>query len=115
MLHESIGDKNEKARKPTAECDSDSSQKVIALAQPLLAPDQRADERTFEEEREHAFHGQRLADHSAGISGETGPVRSELKLHGNASNHPDGKVDAEDFAPKSDGFIVFFIAGFQGS
>src|SRR5262249_1276979 len=62
VLHESIGDQNEKARKPTSESYSQSSKKVIALAQPLLAPNQRADERAFEKEREHAFHRQRLAD-----------------------------------------------------
>src|SRR5215469_4406434 len=114
VLHESIGDENEKARKPTAECDSHSSQKVIALAQPPLAPDQRADERTFEEEREHAFHRQRLADHAASISSEPGPIRSELKLHGNAGDDADGKIEAEDLGPKPDRFVVFFIAGSQG-
>src|SRR5215813_1770556 len=115
MLHESIGDEDEKTRKPTAECDSHSSQKVIALAESLLAPDQRADERTFEEEREHAFHRQRLPDHTAGVSRESGPIRSELKFHGNAGDDADGEIDTEHLGPKTDGFVVFFITGSQGA
>src|SRR4029077_5997793 len=111
MLHERIRDKDEVAREPTAERDRNRSGKVSARAQSFLAPDQRPNERALEKEREHPFHRQCLANYSAGIFGKIRPVRSELKLHRNAGDDPDGKIKSENLGPKSNRLVVFIIAG----
>ncbi len=41
------------------------------------------------------------------------PVRAELKFHGDASDDPDGKVDAEDARPEFRRAIVAFVVGAQ--
>src|SRR6516164_6421274 len=82
---------------------------MIPRAQPLLAPDKRSDKRTFQKEREHAFHRERLSNHAARISREARPVRPELKLHGDTSHNAHGEVEAENFGPKPNGLIILFI------
>src|SRR5438874_651454 len=77
VLHERIRDQNEITRKPTTEGDGNGSGKMSARSEPLLTPNQRAHERALQEEREHAFHRQRLSDHAAGVFGKVRPVRSE--------------------------------------
>ena len=86
---------------------------MSARAQSFLAPDQRADERALQEEGEHAFHRQRLSDHTAGVFGKVRPIRSELEFHRNAGDDADGKIKSENLGPKSDGLVVFIIAGAQ--
>ena len=78
-----------------------ASEPVRRGAQPLFAKQEQAQETRFQEEREHAFHGQRLADHAAGGPGEPRPVRAELEFHGDAGHHAHGEVDGEDLAPRS--------------
>src|SRR6266478_6306110 len=106
MLHERVRDKNEVAREPTPERNRDCSRKMSARPEPFLAPDQRANERALEKEREHSFHRQRLSNYSAGIFGKIRPVRSELKFHRNAGDDTDGKIESEDFRPKPNSSIV---------
>src|ERR1700720_3671612 len=111
MLHERVRDQNEIAREPTPERNRNRSSKVSARPEAFLTPDQCADERALQKEREHAFHRQRLSNYSAGIFGKIGPVRSELKLHRNAGDDADGEVQSEDLRPKANGLVVFFISG----
>jgi hypothetical protein len=66
----------------------------------LFAEQEQAQETRFQEEREHAFHGQRLPDHAAGGFRKARPVGAELKLHGDAGDHAHGEVDGEDRAQK---------------
>ncbi len=77
--------------------------------QPLFAPDQRANEGALQEEGKHSFHRQRLSDHSTGILREAGPVRSELKLHRNAGDDPDGEIETKDFGPEPGSLVVILI------
>src|SRR6266403_3094884 len=114
MLHESVSDENEIAGNPTSECDRNRGGKMSARSKSLLAPDQGADERAFQEEGEHAFHRQRLSDDATGVFGKVRPVRSELKFHRDAGDDPDGKIQSENLRPKSNGLIVFFVTGPQG-
>src|SRR6266550_2643695 len=93
MLHERIRDENEIAGNPTAECNRDRGGKMCARAESFLAPDQRTDKRALQEEREHPFHRQRLTDDATSVFGKVRPIRSE------------------NFRPKSDGLVVFIIAG----
>src|SRR5258706_168179 len=98
VLHEGVRNQNEVAGKPAPECDRYRCQEMIPRTEPLFAPDQRSDKRAFQKEREHAFHGQRLSDYTAGVLGKAGPVRSELKLHRNAGDDTDRKIFGLNFA-----------------
>src|SRR6266849_526470 len=109
VLHESIRDKNEVGGKPAPQCDRYRCQEMIPRTEPLFAPDQCADKRAFQKEREHAFHGQRLSDHTAGVLGKARPVSSELKLHRNAGDDTDRKIEPENLGPKPGGVVVLFI------
>src|SRR6266446_6809777 len=113
MLHESVRHEYEDAGEPTAQSNTDRGEEVITRTEPLLAPDERADERAFKEEREHAFHCQRLPDYTPCILGKLRPISSELKLHGNAGHHTNGEIQSEDLRPEPDGPIVFFITSSQ--
>src|SRR6266702_1132047 len=113
MLHERIRDENEITREPTTECNSQGCRKMSARPGPFLAPDQCADERALQEESEHPFHRQRLANHAAGILRKVCPIRSELEFHRNAGHDTDRKIESENLGPKSDGLVVFFITGPQ--
>src|SRR6266404_7489654 len=82
---------------------------MATRSQSFFAPDQGADERALQEEGEHPFHGQRLADHTAGILRKVRPVRSELEFHRNPRDHADGKIKSEYLGPKPDSLIVFLV------
>ena len=82
-------------------------------AELFFAVEKETEEGGLEEEGEDAFHGQRLANDSAGGLGEFGPVGAELKFHGDAGDHAEGKVDAEDFGPEAGGAVVMLVAGAQ--
>src|SRR5580700_7297729 len=86
---------------------------MIAWAQPFLAPDHCPDHGTFQEEGEHAFHGQRLPDEITGKFGETRPVGAELKFHRDAGNDTDGKVDAKNPRPETRCICESFVTGTQ--
>src|SRR5262245_40900645 len=88
---------------------------MVSWAESLLSPDQRADECTLEKECKHSFHRQGLADHSARILGELGPVSSELKLHRNTSYNSHGEIESKNLCPEANSSIVFFIASSQGT
>src|SRR6266513_2341856 len=111
MLHERIRDQNEVSGDLAAECDRDRSREMATRPESFLTPDQRTDERALQEEREHSFHRQRLSDHAAGILRKVCPVRSELEFHRNAGDDPDREIQSENLGPKSDGLVVFLIAG----
>src|SRR6266481_6360605 len=115
MLHKRIRDQNKVAGKPAPQRNPHRGQEVIPRTESLLAPDKHADERTFQEESEHAFHCQRLSDHAAGIAGKVRPVRSELKLHGNSGDDSHGKIESENLGPKPNGLVVLFIIRLQGT
>src|SRR5689334_6434480 len=68
----------------------------------------------FEEEREHTFHGERLADDAAGCARELGPVGAELKLHGDACDHAEQKVERENSRPEPRGLVVALVFCAQG-
>ena len=115
MLHEGVCHDNEVSGEPASQRDRQRGQEVIARTQSLFAPDERADEGTFQKEREHALHRQRLSDDAAGVFGEARPVRPELKLHRNAGHDPDGEIEPEDLGPESRGLVVFLITRPQGA
>src|SRR4029077_9909139 len=85
-------------------------QEMISRAQPFFTPDQRADECALQKECEHALHCQSLSDHAARIAREAGPVRSELKLHGDTGDDTHCKIDSKDFGPESSCLIVLFVS-----
>src|SRR6476659_5777243 len=111
MLHERIRDQNEVPGDPAADCNCDRGAKMCARSESFLTPDQRTNERALQEEREHSFHRQRLADYATGILRKIRPVRSELKLHRNPGDDSDGKIKSENFRPKPNCLIVFFVPG----
>src|SRR5436190_21152724 len=115
MLHERIRDENEVPGDLAAECDRDRSREMATRPESFLTPDQCADERTLQEEREHSFHRQRLSDYAAGILRKIRPVRSELEFHGNAGHDSDREIQSENLGPKPNSLIVFFISGPQGA
>src|SRR5882724_8412292 len=84
---------------------------MAARSESFLTPDQGADERALQEEREHPFHRQRLANYAAGILRKVRPVRSELEFHRNAGDDTDREIQSENLRPKPNRLIVFFITG----
>src|SRR5205085_10368181 len=86
---------------------------MVAGSQSLFAEDERTDKSAFQEESEHAFHGQCLSDHAARILGKPRPVGAELKLHRNSGNNTYGKIESENLCPESNGFIIPFISSSQ--
>src|SRR4029077_2095223 len=82
---------------------------MSARSESFFAPDQRANERALQKEREHAFHRQRLSNYSAGISGKIRPVRAELKFHRDSGDDADGEIESENFCPKPNRAIVFLV------
>ena len=83
-------------------------------AETLLAVQEQAQERRFQEEGEHALHGQGLSDHPAREAGEMRPVRAELELHRDARHYPEHKIDAEDLGPEASSLVVNLIVPAQG-
>src|SRR5207244_10109111 len=115
MLHERIRDQNEVPGDLATECDRDRSREMSARSESFLTPDQCTNERALQEEREHPFHRQRLSDHAAGVLRKVCPIRSELKLHRNAGDDSDGKIKSENFRPKPNRLIVFFVPSSKGA
>src|SRR5271156_2833366 len=109
MLHESIRDDDEVARKPTPQCNPYRREEVIPRAELLFAPNERADKRAFQKERENTFHAQCLSYHAPGVLGKTRPVGSELKFHRNAGDDTHSKIEPENLGPKSGSVVVIFI------
>ena len=52
------------------------------------------------------FHRQGLADHAAREAREVRPVRAELKFHGDAGDHAQHEIDAEDLGPETRRLVV---------
>src|SRR5213593_1336709 len=102
MLHERIRDQNEVPGDLAAECDRDRSREMATRPESFLTPDQCADERALQEEREHSFHRQRLSDYATSVFRKVRPVRSELKFHRNAGDDADREIESEDLGPKPD-------------
>ena len=55
--------------------------------------------------------GQQRAEDVPHISRVAGPVGAELEFQGDAGDHPDGKVDEEDFSPEFGHPPVVLVAG----
>jgi hypothetical protein len=64
----------------------------------------------FEKERKDALHGERGGDDAARKLRELRPVRAELKLHRDACDDAEQKIDPEDFGPEARRPVVAFIA-----
>src|SRR5438128_3613778 len=88
---------------------------MSARSESFLTPDQRTNERALQEEREHAFHRQRLSDDATGVFGKIRPVRSELEFHRNAGDDADREIESEDLRPKANRLIVFFVPSSKGA
>ena len=80
--------------------------KCAARPELLLAEEEQAEERRLREEREHALHREREADHAAGVVGEARPVGAELELHRDAGDDADDEVDPEDARPEAREVVV---------
>ena len=114
VLHPCICGDDEVARQPRAEEDHEGREPVPARAEALLAEEKQAEEGGFEEEGEDPFHRQRLADDAAGIARELRPVGAELKLHRDAGDDAEQKVDGEDLRPETRRRVVTLVAFPQG-
>src|SRR4051812_30221978 len=79
------------------------------LAQPLLAIEEQPKECRLEEEREHAFHRQRLPDHATSRSRKMRPIGAELEFHRNPSHDSQHKVDSEYLRPEPGGLVVVLV------
>ena len=113
VLHEGVRHEDEVAREPAAHRHRHRGEKVLPRPEPLLAPDERADERALEQEGEHPFHRQRLSDDAARVLREVRPVRPELELHRDAGDHADGEVQPEDPRPEPGRRGVALVTGPQ--
>ena len=65
MLHPGVGGYDEEAGKPRSQENQKAGEPMRAGAQSFFAEQKQAQEARLQEEREHAFHGERLSDHSA--------------------------------------------------
>ncbi len=77
----------------------------------FLAVQKEAEECRLEEEAEDAFHGKRLANHSAGEVRETSPVGAEFEFHGNAGDNAEDEIDAKDASPEAGSPVPLLTAG----
>ena len=111
VLHEGVGHEDEVGREPAAQRHRHRGEEVLARPEPLLAPDERADERALEQEGKHPFHRERLSDDAARVLREVRPVRPELELHRDAGDHADGEVQPEDLRPEPGRGGVALITG----
>src|SRR5580658_1711828 len=82
---------------------------MAARAEPFFSVKKKSEECGFEEESEHAFHGQSLTDYASGEAGEVRPVGAKLKFHGNSSDHAQQEIDAENLCPEARRLIVDLI------
>src|SRR5437899_6550353 len=80
-------------------------------AELFFAIEEEAEESGLKEEREEAFHRKSLTNNAAGGFGEFGPIRAELKFHGDAGDDAEGEVDAEYFRPETGGPSEVFVIG----
>src|SRR5579863_5283326 len=78
-------------------------------AEAFFSVEEETEEGGLQKESEHAFHGQSLADHAAGVAREHRPVGAELKFHGDAGDHTHEEVDAENLRPETRGLIVGLV------
>src|SRR5579863_6472198 len=111
MLHPGVGDNDEEARDPRAQPHHYGRKPVHPFGDPLLSIEKEPEKSRFEEEAEYAFHGERLADHSPGQLREASPVGSKLELHGDAGDHSENKIDAEDARPKTSRALPLLAVG----
>ena len=100
VLHEGVRHEDEVAREPAPHRHRQRGEKMLPRPEPLLAPDERADEGALEQEGKHPFHRERLSDDAARVLREVRPVRPELELHRDAGDHADGEVEPEDLRPE---------------
>ena len=114
ILHPGIGGDNEESGKPRAQKYRDRRPPVCARTQSLLAIQEQSEKRRFQEEGEHAFHGERLADDSTGKAREVRPVRPELKFHRNAGHHANHEVDPENARPEPGGLVISLVVAPEG-
>ena len=77
----------------------------------LLTEQQDAQKGGFEEKGKHALHRQRLANDPACERGKPGPIGPELKFHGYAGHHAEGKRQGKKLDPKSRRGIEILILG----
>src|SRR5713101_1756691 len=113
MLHPRVRRHDKIAREPRAQKNQERRHPVSDSPEFFLAEQEQAQEARFEKKRKHAFHRQRLPDHSARGLRKRSPVRPELKFHRNTRNHTERKIDPENPRPESRRAIVMFIAGAQ--
>ncbi len=113
VLHPGVGDDDEEAGDPRADENHDGREPVHGFRNALLAVEEEAEESRLEEEAEDAFHGKRLADHSAGEVREASPVGSKFELHGNAGDDTEDEIDAEDARPEAGSLIPLVVSGAQ--
>ena len=111
MLHEGVRADDEVAGEPAADEEREGGQEVPAPPEAPLPEHQQPEEARLQEEREQAFHRERVSDDASGVSREVRPVGAELELHRDAGDDADGEVDAEDADPEARGPIPPAVAG----
>src|SRR5581483_11387457 len=109
MLHPGISRDDKEARQPRAQEYEECRNPVRLRPHALLAEQKYAEKTGLQEKGKHAFHGQRLADHSSGGFRKSRPVGPELKLHGNTGDHTHSEADPEDLGPESRRSIVLIV------
>ena len=105
MLHEGVGRDDEIAGEPTADEEGERGGEMTPAAEPAFAEDQEPEKRRLEEEREQAFHGERLTDDASRVARECRPVRPELELHRHTGHHAYREVETEDSDPETGGVV----------
>jgi len=67
VLHERVGGEDEIRRQPSAGAYADAYREMRAATEPRFAEHEGADQRAFQEEREHSFHREGLPNHAARV------------------------------------------------
>ena len=113
MLHPRVRRHNEIARKPRAQKNQKCRYPVSDSPEPLFSEKKQSQETRFQKKRKHAFHRQRLPDHSSRGLRKRRPVRPELEFHRNSRHDAERKINSENPRPESRRAIVVFIPGAQ--
>src|SRR5882762_427560 len=113
VLHPGIGGNRNINGKPGARAYRSGGTPMCAGTEALFSEEEQTEEGGLQEESEHAFHGEGLADYASGEAGEVGPVGAELEFQRNACDYTCDESDAEDSCPEARGLVVGFVSGTQ--
>jgi len=111
MLHPGVSGNDQVSGKPRTDENQDRRDPMTDAAKSFFAIEEETKKTGLQEEGKNAFHGECLANDTAGSLRKLGPICAELKFHGDAGDDAEGEVNPEDFGPEASSAVVVLVAG----